>query len=224
MLIAAALTLTIALRDGAVAQNKKPLASSLDDVAVAQNKKPDPAALPRRVGHGMITGVVDPASLENLPGGFGGMLSSMMGGAGTMGGVGQADPLVLQDMVLEQQVNKHVSAFMSADSDDSRAAARAALTGMLKEQFVIRQQRREKEIAEIEERVKRLREALDKRAEAKEKIIERRLTQLLSDAEGLGWGEAGGPVNAGGGSESVEFQGGPKPAGPRSGTRNPSSR
>jgi hypothetical protein len=110
-----------------------------------------------------------------------------------MGGgwAGPPDELAMKDSELEGTVHTFLQMYSAAENDNDRAEIRENLTKTLVEQFAIRQQRREREIAEIEARVKRLRDALKKRADAKQKIIEQRLNELLSDAEGLGWGDAG---------------------------------
>jgi len=111
-------------------------------------------------------------------------------------GSGDADSELMQlqqtDAELEGQIQQSVNAYATADLDDAmRGDVRQKIAEMLDKQFALRQQRREREIQQIEDRVKKLREALGKRASAKDKIIERRINDLLSDAEGLGWGDAG---------------------------------
>lgn len=135
---------------------------------------------------------------------------------GEFGGEGMSDEmqgLMQQDGEIEAQVQATVAEYSGSDLDSSdRDAKRQALTELLEKQFDARQQRRELEIKQIEERVKKLREALDKRTSAKQKIIERRLNDLLTDAEGLGWGDAA--------PGAVGF-GGPSPYGPSMGGRGP---
>ncbi len=53
--------------------------------------------------------------------------------------------------------------------------------------FDVRQEIRKREIKELETRVKKLREHLDKRAESRDLIAGTRLQQLITTAEGLGW-------------------------------------
>jgi hypothetical protein len=77
---------------------------------------------------------------------------------------------------------------------EARASFREKLTNVLERQFDIQQQQRELEISQIEARIRRLREMLEKRNQARQKIVQERLNQLLREAEGLGWiapGEAG---------------------------------
>ncbi|MFN0052604.1 MAG: hypothetical protein ACKV0T_10455 [Planctomycetales bacterium] len=150
-------------------------------------------------GMGMSSGG-GPGMMPGMGGG------SMMGmGAGGGMGIGAGfDPLMQQDLALDAQIREAIEALPPAPETDgledeaaqkaeqAREAARHTVAELLDQQFEVRQQRREREIEEIERRVKRLRDAFDKRAAATEKIIERRLNDLFSDAEGLGWGDAGG--------------------------------
>jgi hypothetical protein len=130
-------------------------------------------------------------------------------------GGGEADPELMQlqqgDAELESQIQQAVQVYATANADDpNRGDIKQSIEDMLEKQFTLRQQRREREILQIEERVKKLREALDKRADAKSKIIERRINDLLTDAEGLGWGDAG--PSAGGVYGGLSGAGAPGPA------------
>ena len=58
-------------------------------------------------------------------------------------------------------------------------------------------------------RVARLRESLTKRSDAKQQIIERRLNDLFSDIDGLGWGDVDAEVKA---KETSKTKGGLDPS------------
>ena len=58
---------------------------------------------------------------------------------------------------------------------------------LLEKQFSLRQKRHQEEIAGLEAKVKKLKELLEKRQENRREIISKRLDQILSNAEGLGW-------------------------------------
>jgi len=147
---------------------------------------------------------------------------------GEFGGEGMSDEmqvLMQQDAKLEEQVQHTVAAYSDPQTEAKmREDLRIELSELLGQQFDARQQRRELEIKQIEERVKKLREALEKRSAAKEKIIERRLNDLLTDAEGLGWGDAApgtpafnvfrSPYGPGGGVGRGLREGGGSPHGP----------
>jgi hypothetical protein len=55
--------------------------------------------------------------------------------------------------------------------------------------FEARQERRAAEIADLENRIAKLKELHKKREDLKKTIIANRLRQLLEDTEGLGWGD-----------------------------------
>jgi len=62
------------------------------------------------------------------------------------------------------------------------------LTKLVNEQFELRQENRENDLAALEEQVRRLREIHAKRNAQKDKIVADRVQQLLRNADGLGWG------------------------------------
>jgi hypothetical protein len=69
-----------------------------------------------------------------------------------------------------------------------RGKIQAELQKILKECFEEHATKQDKEIKQLEAKVKRLSDHLDLRMKKKNEIIEMRLQQLLRDAEGLGWG------------------------------------
>lgn len=91
------------------------------------------------------------------------------------------------DAQLTQQTEVLASRYGEASKDEDREKIKADLAELLAKQFSIQQQIREDEVAQVEARVKKLRELIEKRKAAQQSIIERRLEQLLRDAEGLGW-------------------------------------
>ncbi|MFO0897673.1 MAG: hypothetical protein U0836_09660 [Pirellulales bacterium] len=102
----------------------------------------------------------------------------------------EAQRLVQEDSKLEGEVRSAVGQYHAAEKEADRNQLRAQLTDLLEKQFAARQQRRKLELASLEARVKKLREALEKRESAKQTIVERRLGDLLGDEDGLGWGDA----------------------------------
>jgi hypothetical protein len=95
-----------------------------------------------------------------------------------------------QDAAIGVDIGSVLAEYKNTETEADRQKLRQRLTELLSEQFTLRQQRRENEIQQIESRVKKLRELLQKRTDAQQKIVERRLNELLSDAEGLGWGDS----------------------------------
>ncbi len=74
-----------------------------------------------------------------------------------------------------------------AENDDEKKELRKKLTRVLEQQFDAQLKEQQKELDDLEKQVARLKKLLSKRREAKETIVERRLEQLVQDAEGLGW-------------------------------------
>ena len=72
-------------------------------------------------------------------------------------------------------------------SDPDRAKIKEELSQVLAKQFDLRQKRHLDEIKALEDKVKKLKELVDKRQENRREIVSKRLEQILSDAEGLGW-------------------------------------
>jgi hypothetical protein len=112
--------------------------------------------------------------------------------------------LNLLDAQLGQQAESLVKQLAETTDDNERAKLKQSLQDTLSQQFDTQQKVRELEVANIEARVKKLRDTINKRSESRRTIIERRLDQLVRESEGLGWnspaGGAGGysgPVGAG---------------------------
>jgi len=74
------------------------------------------------------------------------------------------------------------------DQDEAkRGAVKTKLAAALDKQFELQQQRREIEAAQIEAQIKKLRELMKKRSDARQTIVQKRLDQLVNEADGLGW-------------------------------------
>jgi hypothetical protein len=76
-----------------------------------------------------------------------------------------------------------------ADSKDSeeRSKIKGQLSDLLGKQFDLRQKRHQEEFDALKAKLEKLKQLLDKRQENRKDIIAKRLDQILSDAEGLGW-------------------------------------
>ncbi len=84
-------------------------------------------------------------------------------------------------------------------SEDTKADSRVMLAKFVALQFDRDLESREKDVVELEARVKKLREQLDKRKAAREKIIELRMTTIQNEIDGLGFpGGAAGMAPGGG--------------------------
>jgi hypothetical protein len=72
------------------------------------------------------------------------------------------------------------------DSDD-KDKLRGQLRDLLSKAFEDRQKAHEKQIEQLEAQVKKLKDMVGKRADAKKEIIDGRIVQLQKEAQGLGW-------------------------------------
>ncbi len=93
-------------------------------------------------------------------------------------------------------IREAATALNEAEGDDARSDAKAKMTELLDEFFESDMDRREKELAEVEERVTKLRSTLQRRREKKRDILDLQMEVLLNEADGLGFfgGEGlGGP-------------------------------
>ena len=80
-----------------------------------------------------------------------------------------------------------VQKYAKSTSDEEKKELKKKLTDLLVQQFDNHQQQQQKELDELEKQIKQLRETLKKRQDAKNSIVERRLEQLVHEADGLGW-------------------------------------
>jgi hypothetical protein len=118
----------------------------------------------------------------------------------------QHDPETQKLLAQEQsaaQEARALAASAQAGSDSEKADAKKKLREKLIQIFDLQQQRRNREITKIEERLGKLKDTLKKRDTAKESIIDRRLEALTGGVDELGWEEslpgqppAYGPVRA----------------------------
>jgi hypothetical protein len=91
------------------------------------------------------------------------------------------------DQYLEVQTRRLAEQFAQAKDDESRAKLKGELAKAIERHFDVRHEIRKREIEQLEAQVKKLREHLAKRGEARQSIVQMRLGQFISAAEGLGW-------------------------------------
>jgi hypothetical protein len=82
--------------------------------------------------------------------------------------------------------------------EDTKADSRVMLAKFVALQFDRDLEGREKDVVELEARVKKLREQFDKRKAARDKIIELRMTTIMNEIDGLGFPGDGGLAPGGG--------------------------
>ncbi len=92
-----------------------------------------------------------------------------------------------EDAELANHVEGLVRQLGDAKSDADKEKIKAELSEALEKQFDQRQKRHEHELAELEAKVKKLKDLVTKRQEKRREIVSKRLDQILRDAEGLGW-------------------------------------
>ncbi len=93
----------------------------------------------------------------------------------------------------DREVQKLMVDYKRTEDADERGKIKTKLGDALSKQFDAQQKRRDLELTRVEARLKKLRELMKKRGEERKTIIERRVDQLVRDAEGLGWAPPPGP-------------------------------
>jgi hypothetical protein len=94
-------------------------------------------------------------------------------------------------------------AFAKSENEADRKKITDELAALVAEQFDLRQKWRDRELKELEAELARLRGIHDKRGKQKDLIVQEHTRQLLREAEGLGWGDENGPVNATGAGDPL---------------------
>jgi len=122
-------------------------------------------------------------------------------GMGVMG-VLAADPEVAKWMKevakTEAEQGQLLAMYAQAADEKQRAEIKASLGKVLERQFDLQLHQREREVSEIEARVKKLREMIAKRNAARQTIVTGRLDQLLNEMDGMGWAAPSGPMSPSG--------------------------
>jgi hypothetical protein len=109
---------------------------------------------------------------------------------------GAKDPemqkLLGEEAKSEREADGLLKEYAHKENASDRAKIKAKLTEVLGKQFDAQQARRDVELARLETQVKKLRELMKKRSDARQTIVDKRLDQLISAAEGLGWNTSPG--------------------------------
>lgn len=90
-----------------------------------------------------------------------------------------------------------VQQYRKAEKDEEKKEIRKKLADELGKQFDEHMKQQEKELANLEKQINDLKVLMQKRQNARTTIIDRRLDQMIQDAEGLGWNAPGHPQHAG---------------------------
>jgi hypothetical protein len=83
--------------------------------------------------------------------------------------------------------------YVKTEKEEERKTIRKKLAEVLEQQFDARAKQQQKELEELEKQIASLRALLKKRMDAKSTIIDRRIEQLIQEAEGLGWNAPSSP-------------------------------
>ena len=134
------------------------------------------------------------------------------------GSSGAADPEVqkwLEDAYKAETEQAQLLAKYAQTTDaKQKTEIKAELANVLQRQFDLQLQQREREVSEIEARVRNLREMIEKRKTARQSIVTNRLDQVLNELDGMGWVE---PSAAMSGPYGPGRMSGPGVYGPRTG-------
>ncbi len=104
-----------------------------------------------------------------------------------MNGDSARNKLASQESILAHEADQLKHNLERAQSDAQRSELRTKLAENIGKQFDLRQKRHGSEIEALETQVKKLKELVRKRQEAREEIVSRRVEQTLREADGLGW-------------------------------------
>jgi hypothetical protein len=107
------------------------------------------------------------------------------------GGWKSHDPEMVKLRTEEARLERDVMALLRdyarAKEDEARSKVKEKLSAVLDKQFDLQQKRRKLEVDRIEAELKKLRDLMQKRTDARKTIVEKRLDQLVREADGLGW-------------------------------------
>jgi len=124
------------------------------------------------------------------------------GWGGMFGMGGRQDPEAAKQFMeaakAEQEQHRLLTNYAQSTDEKQRAAIKEALSKVLQRQFDLQIQQHEREVSEIEARVKKLREMIAKRNAARQSIVSSRLDQLVNEADGMGWAVPSGPMSPSG--------------------------
>jgi flagellar motility protein MotE (MotC chaperone) len=101
------------------------------------------------------------------------------------------DNLRFHSLNFHQESRKLAQLYVKAEKEEDKKNIRKKLADVLAKQFDAQVERQQKDLADLEKQIASLKALLKKRTDAKTTIIDRRMEQLIQDAEGLGWAVPG---------------------------------
>ena len=108
-------------------------------------------------------------------------------GLGRVGGDFFAHPVGPEEMAEFSELHKAVEKLKSAKNDAEKTSATSEISKLLEKSFQHDLERREQRVSDIEARVKKLRDQIEKRKKAKDDIVSLRLKTIVNEADGLGF-------------------------------------
>lgn len=116
--------------------------------------------------------------------------SMVSGGGGvTVFGHGHRQP---HDDKMHAAMNDAIRDYKDADDDSDRQAAVEKIREELNKQYDRFLEHQVEEIEQLEKRISELRDQIEKRRDAKSRMVDLKLEMVLSHADGLGWPEGPG--------------------------------
>lgn len=109
------------------------------------------------------------------------------------------EPIPEEELAKAKELQDAIQSLKTSNNEVARKKATEFIQQQLASQFEVDLKQREKELTEVEQRVTKLREQLDKRKAAQKAIIDLRLQTIVNDADGLGFPD----MNVGGTNLSV---------------------
>ncbi len=105
----------------------------------------------------------------------------------------QLDPeemanLLKEDVTLEREARNRAKQCRNETDKQKQAKMKTKLLELTAKHFELRQERRRWQIARLEAELEKVRATIDKRNDAREVIIRRRVSKLLGERDELGWG------------------------------------
>ena len=91
----------------------------------------------------------------------------------------------------QNKANELAQQYVKAEKESERREIRQKLTEILNEVFDEHTKQQQKELDDLEKQLADLRAVIRKRSSAKATIVDRRIEQLIQDADGLGWNAPG---------------------------------
>jgi hypothetical protein len=101
--------------------------------------------------------------------------------------------VMMRQPEMMHRIREAAAALSQAEDEDAREDAEGRLNDLLDEYFEEDMTRREEELANVERRVKELRELLERRRDKKDDIIRLQVEVLRNEADGLGFFGQPGP-------------------------------